>query len=247
MLRGNRDFTTLAEYEKFIGLIVAKINRQCATRFEDEKIYFTDNQAAIRRSNLDGSDVELVTDAFTRGGTGPTMIDVDTVADMIYYGVGDGSRIDRMNFNGTGLENLFVGSSMFEIRVDEINRKLYFSRNGIEMSELDGTDVSTIISTDVGLYFDMDPSGEFLFYHFSPSGAGVDQDFIRSDLNGASPFTLIEGSFSPQAIAFPEPAPAAPAVPLVPWALGGTVLLLIAFATAALHGAKKTRVPIKND
>ena len=39
MLRGSRNFTTLVEYEKFIGLIVAKINRQCKTRFEEEKCH----------------------------------------------------------------------------------------------------------------------------------------------------------------------------------------------------------------
>ncbi len=37
MLRGSRDFNNLADYETFINLIVAKINRQCKTRFEEEK------------------------------------------------------------------------------------------------------------------------------------------------------------------------------------------------------------------
>jgi len=37
MLRGSRDFSNLADYEAFINLIVAKINRQCKTRFEAEK------------------------------------------------------------------------------------------------------------------------------------------------------------------------------------------------------------------
>jgi len=37
ILRGSRDFNNLADYETFINLIVAKINRQCKTRFEEEK------------------------------------------------------------------------------------------------------------------------------------------------------------------------------------------------------------------
>ncbi|MFT6896836.1 MAG: hypothetical protein ACJA13_001240 [Paraglaciecola sp.] len=37
LLRGSRDFAVLAEYETFVGLIVAKINRQCHGRFEEEK------------------------------------------------------------------------------------------------------------------------------------------------------------------------------------------------------------------
>jgi hypothetical protein len=39
MLRDSRDFNNLADYEEFINLIVAKINRQCKTRFEEEKPY----------------------------------------------------------------------------------------------------------------------------------------------------------------------------------------------------------------
>jgi len=39
MLRDSRDFNNLANYEEFINLIVAKINRQCKTRFEEEKSY----------------------------------------------------------------------------------------------------------------------------------------------------------------------------------------------------------------
>jgi len=37
MLRGHRDFIDLVEYEAFIHAIVGKINRQCKTRFEEEK------------------------------------------------------------------------------------------------------------------------------------------------------------------------------------------------------------------
>jgi len=228
-------------------LVTGAVPHGLALDLEDGKIYFTDNQTAIRRANLDGTNVELVTTTFTRGGTGPTTIDVDTVANKIYYGVGNGSRIDRMNFDGTGLENLFTGTSLNDIRVDEINSKLYISQGGIKVSELDGTGQSTIISTDVGIPFDIDPSGEFLFYKFAPSGMGIDLDFIRSDLNGASPLTLIEGNFSPQAIAFPEPAPAAPALPLARWTLGFTTILLFVIAAAVLRGAMVARVRVKND
>ncbi|MFK5892427.1 MAG: hypothetical protein QM504_04305 [Pseudomonadota bacterium] len=49
MLRGNRDFTSLSEYEKFINLIVAKVNRQCKTRFEEEKVHL--KILPVRRTN----------------------------------------------------------------------------------------------------------------------------------------------------------------------------------------------------
>lgn len=49
MLRGSRDFTNLAEYEKFIHGIVAKINRQRTTRFEEEKNHL--KELPKRRTN----------------------------------------------------------------------------------------------------------------------------------------------------------------------------------------------------
>jgi len=42
MLRGSRDFSDLAAYEAFLNPIVANINRQCKTRFEEEKPYLQD-------------------------------------------------------------------------------------------------------------------------------------------------------------------------------------------------------------
>lgn len=39
LLRGNRDFKDLSEYESFITGIVSKINRQCRTRFDQEKVH----------------------------------------------------------------------------------------------------------------------------------------------------------------------------------------------------------------
>jgi hypothetical protein len=49
MLRGSRNFDNLADYEEFISLIVAKINRQCKTRFEEEKPYL--QSLPSRRTN----------------------------------------------------------------------------------------------------------------------------------------------------------------------------------------------------
>lgn len=49
ILRGNRDFTSLEEYEEFINQIVAKINRRCATRFKEEKEHLS--MLPSRRTN----------------------------------------------------------------------------------------------------------------------------------------------------------------------------------------------------
>lgn len=39
LLRNSRDFATLSEYETFIESIVSKINRQCKTRFDEERLH----------------------------------------------------------------------------------------------------------------------------------------------------------------------------------------------------------------
>jgi len=56
MLRGSRDFISLAEYEKFINCIVSKINRQRTTRFEEEKLHL---KALPKRRTNDFSELHV--------------------------------------------------------------------------------------------------------------------------------------------------------------------------------------------
>ena len=56
MLRGSREFMDLSDYEKFINLIVTKINRQCKRRFEDEKAHL---QALPSRRTHDFSELHV--------------------------------------------------------------------------------------------------------------------------------------------------------------------------------------------
>ncbi|WP_070375682.1 IS21 family transposase [Colwellia sp. PAMC 20917] len=48
-LRGSRDFATITEYQSFLDVIVAKINRQCKTRFDEERKHL--NDLPKRRTN----------------------------------------------------------------------------------------------------------------------------------------------------------------------------------------------------
>jgi len=56
LLSGSRDFNNLADYETFINLIVAKINRGCKTRFEEEKKHL---QALPSRRTNDFSELHV--------------------------------------------------------------------------------------------------------------------------------------------------------------------------------------------
>ena len=51
MLRGSPDVKSINEYDKFIDLIVAKINRQCNTRFEEEK-YHLQQRPSLRTNEF---------------------------------------------------------------------------------------------------------------------------------------------------------------------------------------------------
>lgn len=48
-LRGSRDFTTINEYQSFLDVIIAKINRQCKTRFDEERQHLS--ELPKRRTN----------------------------------------------------------------------------------------------------------------------------------------------------------------------------------------------------
>lgn len=48
-LRGSRNFATITEYQSFLDVIVAKINRQCKTRFDEERKHL--NDLPKRRTN----------------------------------------------------------------------------------------------------------------------------------------------------------------------------------------------------
>lgn len=53
LLRGSRDFLSLSDYETFINRIIAKINRRCKTRFDEEKSHL---QALPNRRTNDFSE-----------------------------------------------------------------------------------------------------------------------------------------------------------------------------------------------
>ncbi len=52
LLRGTRDFSTLGVYQAFIDNIVAKINRHCKTRFDEERLCGREGHVRARGSGL---------------------------------------------------------------------------------------------------------------------------------------------------------------------------------------------------
>jgi len=54
LLRGTRDFSTLGVYQAFIDNIVAKINRHCKTRFDEERLCGREGQVLFCASKAKG-------------------------------------------------------------------------------------------------------------------------------------------------------------------------------------------------
>jgi hypothetical protein len=63
LLRGHRDFVDLAAYQQFIDKIVSKINRQCQTRFKEERSHLSPLPA--RRTNDFSEEYVKVTSSST--------------------------------------------------------------------------------------------------------------------------------------------------------------------------------------
>jgi hypothetical protein len=112
-----------------------------------EKLYWVSGGPdAVMRSNLDGSDVEIIID--TLGD--PTGLAIDNENEFLYIGLaGESDSVVRVNFDGTGVETLITTESgVSGIVLDSENGKIYYSLFGagkIKRADLDGNNIETIV------------------------------------------------------------------------------------------------------
>lgn len=109
-----------------------------------DKLYWSDGGAGkIQRSDLDGSNVE---DILT-GLPGPGDLAIDPYAGKIYFASGLG--IQRANLDGTGLEVAVSGVAAFQIAIDPIQSKVYWTVyfDRIRRANYDGTNVEDVVTT----------------------------------------------------------------------------------------------------
>ncbi|MFN0136776.1 MAG: dockerin type I domain-containing protein [Phycisphaerae bacterium] len=130
--------------------------RSLAIDSSASKIYWSDvDQFAIRRSNLDGSNVE---DVITTGLVFPAAIALDTAAGKIYWGDGVENTISRANLDGTSVEPLLETPFFRGLTIDGGAGKMYWTtslsptRGDIRRANLDGSDVEILVSTPSGSF-----------------------------------------------------------------------------------------------
>ena len=166
------------------------------------KMYWT-VWGRIKRSNLDGSDVENLVTTGLRGTSG---IALDVSGGKMYWTNWRVDRIKRSNLDGSNVENLVTrADGLFipeGIALDVFGGKMYWTEFGtdkIKRSNLDGSDVEDLVTTRLrnpsGIALDMS-GGKMYWTEF-----GADR-IKRSNLDGSNVENLVTtGLRSPRGIA----------------------------------------------
>ncbi len=150
------------------------------------KMYWVDTATdKVQRANLDGSNVEdLVT-----GLLGPRRLKVDLSAGKMYW-TDDGlveDRISRANLDGSGVEHLVTGlAAPTGIELDLESGKIYwtdFFTQDIRMSNLDGSNVQTLISTGLSVPVGLALGG--IEENWSPTNITLDDNHVSENDDGA--------------------------------------------------------------
>lgn len=113
------------------------------------KIYWTDvNSFAIRRCNLNGSNVE---DVITTGLAFPSAIAIDSAGGKLYWGDQTDEFIYRASLDGSGVEPLINTPFHRGLAIDALNQRLYWTTSitattgAILRSDMVGGDMQVVV------------------------------------------------------------------------------------------------------
>ncbi|MFQ5571639.1 MAG: FlgD immunoglobulin-like domain containing protein, partial [Rhodothermales bacterium] len=126
-------------------LVDASLSDGLAIDLNGGKMYWTEfNSGSVRRSNLDGSNIE---DVIT-GLSFPTDVALDSNGGKLYLTNGD--QVQRANLDGSSLETLISDQRSTQgIDLDLAAGKMYWSDQNastLQSAHLDGTSAETIVS-----------------------------------------------------------------------------------------------------
>jgi hypothetical protein len=122
-----------------------------------DKIYFTTNDDwSVKRANSDGTGIETL--HISAVGT-PSGIVVDNDNGKVYFTDhhGDVAKIQRMDLDGSNLEDVVTNNRALAIALDRYGEKIYFTTTdgtgddySVKRANLDGTNVETLHTSVIG-------------------------------------------------------------------------------------------------
>jgi hypothetical protein len=146
------------------------------------KIYFTEfTTNLVKRANLDGSDEETLVDS-SSGVSAAFHLTLDLNNNKIYW-VNVNTDIQKSDLDGNNVETIVSSGNPYDISIDNIGQKLYWTENSpsqIKRSNLDGSSPETFVtygSLIRGLHFDSE--NKYIY-----SGDDNNDEIFRVDQNG---------------------------------------------------------------
>ena len=172
-----------------------------------KKLYWTDtNLGKIQRANFDGSYVEDVVVGLSK----PREIEIDPFENTMYWIENGSGKIKRAGLDGTSVEVLVGGLpsnsyGVSGIGLDLVNGTMYWTEDSstrkIRRANLDGTDITDVLTGNQPVSVTVDPIGGHLYWTNYTSG-----EIYQANLDG-SDNELLLSAYRPIGIIFvPEPA-----------------------------------------
>ncbi|XP_052080319.1 low-density lipoprotein receptor-related protein 8-like isoform X2 [Mytilus californianus] len=133
-------------------------------------LYWTeDGKGKIMRCNADGTNKTTIFDE-----TEPGVLSIDIENRWIYYGQDQyNGKIYRITFDGKERRVIYNQSLLtYGIQVDVIDKRLYwneYSTGDLKSAWYNGSDVQTVVSTNLRNNWGLDTNDDFIFYSSSVS------------------------------------------------------------------------------
>ncbi len=166
--------------------------------FEEDKIYWADDDGNISRANLDGSALERsfihIDDGQMRG------LAFDVVNKKIYFYEVNNEDLYVADANGSNIKKIVSGVYGYGIFADAVNGKLYFDeRNSseIKVANLDGTGITTFATTAKTRIHGMDLDYQANKFYWSDRDA---KQINRANLDGTNVENILSDLDSPRGI-----------------------------------------------
>jgi hypothetical protein len=181
--------------------IAAVTNPQIALAALGVPIYWVEAGVGMGRLgvvDLDGSNFQVL----LTGLSNPQGVDIDPVNGHVYFTEAAAGKIRRINLDGSNPVDILTGlGGPSGLSLDLNNSKIYWTNltnsstnPTVQRSNLNGTNVQTLITGPNGAAIEVDPIGNKIYWS---EGTNTNTTFIRkANLDGSSPQTIFTGPTS---------------------------------------------------